>query len=132
MNAVTGPTNIVEKGIPMLNEVQIADEATRKDLGLTQVEKKLLALTAYGYSSKEMAQRIGLSNHALRLYLTSICAKAQVSNRLELALFALNYRLNNSHATSPPHNWKGSRLAASSFHRLEVYGARVTTAVFTT
>ena len=77
-------------------------ESGRKNLGLTPLEKKLIALTVTGYSSEERAKRIGISSPALRLHLTSIRQKLRVSNQFEMILFALYHQLVDTNGISPP------------------------------
>ena len=77
-------------------------EASRKDFGLTPLEKQVIALSVAGYTSKESTKRIGISGPALRLHLTSIYDKLRVSNQFELILFALYYQLIDNCEVSPP------------------------------
>jgi len=67
--------------------------ASRKDFGLTPLEKQVIALTVSGYSGKESSKRIGISESAFRLHLKGICGKLRVSNQFELILFALYHKL---------------------------------------
>ena len=68
-------------------------QASRKDFGLTPLEKQVIALIASGYSRKEWSKRIGISESAFRLHFKGICGKLGVSNQLELILFALHHKL---------------------------------------
>jgi len=67
--------------------------ANAKDFGLTPLEKQVLGLVLAGYTSKESAQRTGVSEHRLRQHLRDIIAKLRVANRFELVLFALHHHL---------------------------------------
>ena len=60
-----------------------------KDFGLTAFQQKIIALTVAGYSSRECAKRVGISEPALKRHLSSVCDKIGVSNPLELILFSL-------------------------------------------
>ena len=71
-------------------------ESSRKTFGLTPLEKEVIGLTVTGYTSEERAKRIGISEPALRLHITSICDKLCVSNEFELLLFALHHQLIDS------------------------------------
>ena len=68
-------------------------KAGRNDFGLNPVEKQVIALTVAGYSSEEIAKRIGISEPAMRRHFTNICEKLQVSDQLELVLFAIYHQL---------------------------------------
>jgi len=64
-----------------------------KNFGLTKRELQVVAAIVEGYSNKEIAQKFSLSEDTVKHHLTNIFNKAGVSNRLELALFAINHRL---------------------------------------
>ena len=61
--------------------------------GLTAREKEILATIVDGCTNKEIAQRFSLSEDTVKHHLTNIFDKLGVSNRLELALFAINNRV---------------------------------------
>ncbi|PYQ70045.1 MAG: DNA-binding response regulator [Acidobacteria bacterium] len=61
--------------------------------GLTPRELEIVAAVAAGYSNKEMAQRFSLSQETVKHHLTRIYNKLHVTNRLELALFAISQHL---------------------------------------
>lgn len=86
----------------MPNEGLFSVEAGRKNFGLIPLEKQAIALTVAGYSSEESAKRIGISEPALGLHLTSICDKLHVSNQFELILFALYHQLIDTYDVSTP------------------------------
>lgn len=77
----------------MPNKDQFSVPASRKDFGLNPLEKQVIALTVAGYSRKESAKRIGISVPTMRLHLTSIRDKLQVSNQLEMILFAIYHHV---------------------------------------
>lgn len=60
---------------------------------LTARELEIVSAVAAGYSNKEMAEKFGVAEDTVKHHLTSIFDKTGVSNRLELALFALHHRL---------------------------------------
>lgn len=68
----------------------------RKNFGLTRREMQILGAIVAGFTNKEIAQKFGLSEDTVKHHLTNIFDKCGVSNRLELALFALNHRLVDS------------------------------------
>jgi two-component system nitrate/nitrite response regulator NarL len=61
--------------------------------GLTNREVEIVSTIVDGCTNKEIAQRFSLSEDTVKHHLTSIFDKLGVSNRLELALFAINHRL---------------------------------------
>lgn len=71
----------------------LPDEPNQKAHGLIRLEKQIIALTVNGYSSEEIAKRIGVSAATIQRHLTNICVKLCVSNQFELTLFALYYQL---------------------------------------
>jgi DNA-binding NarL/FixJ family response regulator len=56
---------------------------------LTNRELQVVKLLAEGSSNREMAQRLGLSEHTVKNYVLSIFDKLGVSSRLEVVLYAL-------------------------------------------
>jgi len=63
------------------------------NFGLTPREMEVIAAVVNGYTNKDMAQSFSLSVQTVKHHLTSIFDKLGVSNRLELALFAVNHHL---------------------------------------
>jgi two-component system nitrate/nitrite response regulator NarL len=68
------------------------DTAERR-FGLTPRESEIVSAVTGGFTNKEVAQRISLSEETVKHHLTKIFSKLGVSNRLELALFAVSQRL---------------------------------------
>lgn len=60
---------------------------------LTPRETDVVAAVVAGYTNKDIAQKFGISEDTVKHHLTSIYDKVGVSNRLELALFAINHKL---------------------------------------
>lgn len=77
----------------MVTARQTSEREDNIDLHLTPLEKQVIALALAGFSSKETAQRIGVSDLQIRKLLRDITAKLGVSNQLELVLFALHHQL---------------------------------------
>lgn len=69
--------------------------AGRVDLGLTAREKQVIALIGAGYTNKDLARKLAISEHTAKHHLTNIFNKLGVSNRLELVLYAIDHRLIN-------------------------------------
>ena len=64
-----------------------------KRFGLTQRELEIVTLVVAGYSNPDIAQRFSISLQTVKHHVTNIFDKTGVSNRLELALFAVNHQL---------------------------------------
>ena len=61
--------------------------------GLTARELEIVSSVTAGYSNKEIAQRFTLSQETVKHHLTKIFSKVGVTNRLELALFAISHHV---------------------------------------
>ncbi len=60
---------------------------------LTPKELKILGLILQGYKNKEIAEELHNSEQVIKNYLRSIFDKTGVSDRLELALFAMHHKI---------------------------------------
>ena len=60
---------------------------------LTAREKEVVKLVAQGFRNKEIAEKLALSEQTVKNHLHAIFDKLGVSDRLELALYALHHRL---------------------------------------
>lgn len=58
---------------------------------LTAREKDVLTLVVSGYTNKDTARKLSISEDTVKHHLTSIFDKTGVSNRLELTLFAIHH-----------------------------------------
>lgn len=67
-----------------------------RDFGLTPRELEIVTLVVAGYSNPDIAQRCSISEQTVKHHVSNIFDKLGVSNRLELALFAVNHRLTAS------------------------------------
>lgn len=65
----------------------------QKDFGLSAREMQMLTAIVGGYANKEIALKFSLSEHTVKHHITSLFDKLGVSNRVELALFAISHRL---------------------------------------
>jgi len=68
-------------------------ESVDRRLGLTPRELEIVQTVTTGFTNKEIAQRFSLSEETVKHHLTKIFSKLGVSNRLELALFAISQHL---------------------------------------
>ena len=71
----------------------VAGVAQKKTFGLTPREMEILSTIVAGYTNKDIAEKFSISEPTVKHHLTNIFDKTGVSNRLELALFALNHHL---------------------------------------
>lgn len=76
-------------------------EHGKKLFGLTRRELEIIALVVGGYANKFIAEQFSISEHTVKHHLTNIFDKVGVSNRLELALFAIHHCLVNT--STPPY-----------------------------
>jgi DNA-binding NarL/FixJ family response regulator len=60
---------------------------------LSQREREIVALVAQGYKNKEMAEKMFISEQTVKNHLHNIFDKLGVSDRLELALYAIHNNL---------------------------------------
>ena len=87
----------------ILREISAASPApTRKHFGLTPRELEIISLILGGLSNGDIASRFSISEKTVKHHLTNIFDKLGVSNRLELALFALHHKLEPSPAPADP------------------------------
>ncbi len=67
--------------------------ARQKTYGLTARELEIVLEIVAGCTNKDIAQKFSISEETVKRHLTNIFDKLGVSNRLELALFALKHHL---------------------------------------
>lgn len=70
------------------------------DFGLTPRELQIIQAIVGAYGNKEIAEKFAISEKTVKHHLTNIFDKVGVSNRLELALFALHHGLDATDRTS--------------------------------
>jgi DNA-binding NarL/FixJ family response regulator len=80
---------------------------TRKHFGLTPRELEIVGVIVGGYSNHDIAAKFSISEKTVKHHLTNIFDKLGVSNRLELALFALHHHLAET-VPAPSENTKAS------------------------
>jgi DNA-binding NarL/FixJ family response regulator len=70
-------------------QLQAATPASR----LTRRELQVIAAVVEGRGNKDIAEALGLSEQTVKNHLSNIFDKLGISNRLELALYAVHHRL---------------------------------------
>jgi DNA-binding NarL/FixJ family response regulator len=70
----------------------------KADFGLTARERQIVSAVVNAYQNKEIAEKFAISEKTVKHHLTNIFNKIGVSNRLELALFAMHHHLDRSAA----------------------------------
>jgi two-component system nitrate/nitrite response regulator NarL len=68
----------------------------KSDFGLTARERQIVSAVVDAYQNKEIAEKFAISEKTVKHHLTNIFNKVGVSNRLELALFAVHHHLDSS------------------------------------
>jgi len=68
-------------------------KASPRRFGLTPRELEITGAVVAGFRNREIAQRLSLSEDTVKHHLSNIFDKVGASNRLELALFAVEHRL---------------------------------------
>ncbi len=76
----------------------LPNASTQKQYGLTARELEIVTEIAAGHSNRVVGQRFSICERTVKHHLTNIFDKVGVSNRVELALFALNHRLVSTEA----------------------------------
>ncbi|MDE3185891.1 MAG: response regulator transcription factor [Acidobacteriota bacterium] len=71
--------------------------APRRDFGLTKRELQIVEAVVEGFSNADIAANMKLSEHTVKHHIGHAFDKLGVSNRLELALFAINHQLTGEH-----------------------------------
>jgi two-component system, NarL family, nitrate/nitrite response regulator NarL len=72
---------------------QAAPSRERERSPLSQREREIVALVAQGFKNKEMAEKMFISEQTVKNHLHNIFDKLGVSDRLELALYAIHNNL---------------------------------------
>ena len=64
-----------------------------RNFGLSPREMEVIGLIVAGYTNKDLARELGISENTAKHHLTNIFDKLGVSNRLELVLYAVDHGL---------------------------------------
>jgi len=67
--------------------------AMKRKIILTGRQLQVIMLVVNGYSNRDLAQTLGISEHTAKAHLTNIYGKLGAHNRLELVLIAVQERL---------------------------------------
>ena len=70
-----------------------AEKVTRERAQLSQREREIIVLIAQGYKNKEIAEKMFITEQTVKNHLHNIFDKVGVSDRLELALYAIHNSL---------------------------------------
>ncbi len=70
--------------------------AVIEHLGLTAREMQVITLIVAGYTNRDLARKLKISQNTVKHHLTNVFDKLGVSNRLELVLYAIDNGLVNS------------------------------------
>jgi two-component system nitrate/nitrite response regulator NarL len=85
-----------------LREASVAYPApAAKHFGLTPREREIIGVILDGCSNGDIAAKFSISEKTVKHHLTNIFDKVGVSNRLELALFALHHKIDTG-TPQPP------------------------------
>jgi DNA-binding NarL/FixJ family response regulator len=74
-------------------ERRLAEQPPGVTFGLTKREMEIVATIVSGFSNREIARKLGISEDTVKHHLTNIFDKVGAYNRLELALFAIHHGL---------------------------------------
>ena len=75
--SASGDDRFADTGLDATQEVESVEEA------LTPREREVLELLGQGLSNREIAQRLGISDHTVKFHVSSVYGKLGVSNRTE-------------------------------------------------
>jgi DNA-binding NarL/FixJ family response regulator len=79
--------------VPTPPTAPVAAPRDRERSPLSQREREIVALVAQGFKNKEMAEKMFISEQTVKNHLHNIFDKLGVSDRLELALYAIHNNL---------------------------------------
>jgi two-component system, NarL family, nitrate/nitrite response regulator NarL len=72
---------------------QISSKVSRERTQLSQREREIIVLIAQGYKNKEIAEKMFITEQTVKNHLHNVFDKLGVSDRLELALYAIHNSL---------------------------------------
>jgi DNA-binding NarL/FixJ family response regulator len=88
-----GPSRVSDLATALRGLADPPKGVARKQFGLTPRELEIIGVILGGYSNNDIAAKFSISEKTVKHHLTNIFDKLGVSNRLELALFALHHKL---------------------------------------
>lgn len=88
-----GNKAMADRGSALSRAVEYSQPVQPKIFGLTTRELEVVQQIVSGYSNKEIAERLSISDDTVKHHLSNIFNKVGVYNRLELALFAIHHGL---------------------------------------
>jgi DNA-binding NarL/FixJ family response regulator len=74
-------------------EARDQQEDLARIASLTEREREIVALVCQGLRNKQIAEKLFISAATVRNHLTSVLSKLELSNRVELAMYAYRQRL---------------------------------------
>ncbi len=87
---------LAKKGVPAVNSNVGARLGLREQgAALSTREREIVVLVAQGFKNKEMAERMFISEQTVKNHLHNIFDKLGVSDRLELALYAIHHNMHD-------------------------------------
>jgi two-component system nitrate/nitrite response regulator NarL len=91
-NSVTDLVEILHTYLPPAGGAENSKDS-KKTFGLTARELDVVGAIVSGFTNREIAGKYSISEQTVKHHLRNIFDKTGVSNRLELALFAINHQL---------------------------------------
>jgi len=79
--------------VQLLHRLMPRRTPDRANFGLSPREMEVVAAITAGYSNREIAQKLGLSEQTVKHHVTNIFDKLGLSNRMEVVLFAISHQL---------------------------------------
>lgn len=73
----------------ILKELNIPSHQSQVAKSLSEAEIRVLSYVGQGYSNQDIADKLGLRYATVRVYMSNILKKLQLSNRTQVALYAL-------------------------------------------
>ncbi|MEP6715107.1 MAG: response regulator transcription factor [Terriglobia bacterium] len=86
--------NLAKKGAT--NSASSRPGVRDNSAALSQREREIVVLVAQGFKNKEMAEKMFISEQTVKNHLHNIFDKVGVSDRLELALYAIHHNLHEA------------------------------------
>jgi DNA-binding NarL/FixJ family response regulator len=98
--AIHGSLVLYRRAKDLVFEEILASARVREDLPLTPQQRRVAALVATGASNAEIAAALGISEHTVKVHLSSILGKLGLENRQQLAVYVVRSGLAHSPASA--------------------------------